>query len=449
MVRSVAPRPNRKAIAREMALVNHPATADERPVLVELLEQLHSAADPAAFSALHTKLLARYLGRQRLRDELKAEKSAVAGTIATLGAQVPKDVSALRTQQQRLEQIDHDAFVQLALAAHTRAIADGLVWKALAYDRAAITILGRGVRVDRLADDGVGLQTELEALAVLEADPETVTIHNDVATILRHGDLTTINPSRHSVHIWEVKAGGTVDGTQAIRGSAAIELINEREAVDPQTRRTVHLHRLPVTSQTFAGQLAELVAESRSDGHAHRTLESMQHVTVIDYRAWAGREDALEARDSSVRESLGWGPEHKTFTWLASVRRIRDRQASFGSLVPLAIFPLDPSDLADLMLGYLEIRTMLRGDLLEAEFAARGLAATVAFPTPDDDAFLSVGNGDVQLDILPDIREQLLAELVTPQTVIETVAATLELLASSSSPAQEFLPGIDESGIWA
>jgi hypothetical protein len=98
---SVAPRPNRKAIAKETALVNHPATADERPVLVELLEQLHSATDPAAFSALHTKLLARYLARQRLRDELKAAKSA--GTIATLGGQVPKDVSALRMQQQRCQ----------------------------------------------------------------------------------------------------------------------------------------------------------------------------------------------------------------------------------------------------------------------------------------------------------------------------------------------------------
>jgi hypothetical protein len=53
-----------------------------------------------------------------------------------------------------------------------------------------------------------------------------------------------------------------LDDTQVVRGSAAIELINEREAVDPTTRRTVYLHRLPVKSQTFAGQLAELVAES-------------------------------------------------------------------------------------------------------------------------------------------------------------------------------------------
>jgi hypothetical protein len=115
--------PNRKAIAREMALVNHPATALEQPVLVELLEQLHAAADPADFVALHTKLLARYLSRQRLRDVL--EGCEVRGRCLDRQASRPgaPDVGALRVQQARLAQIDHDAFVQLALAAHTGAIA--------------------------------------------------------------------------------------------------------------------------------------------------------------------------------------------------------------------------------------------------------------------------------------------------------------------------------------
>jgi hypothetical protein len=380
--------PNRKAIAREMALVNHPATALEQPVLVELLEQLHAAADPADFVALHTKLLARYLSRQRLRDVL--EGCEVRGRCL--------DRQASRPGAQRRGGTACSA--SAARADRSRRVRTAGARRTYARDRGrnrlegpclrprSITVLSRGVRVDRLADDGVGLQAELNALAVLGADPETVTIHNDVATILRHGDLTTINPSRHTVHIREVKAGGSSDDAQVVRGSAAIEPINEREAVDPTTRRTVYLHRLPVNSQTFAGQLAELVAESRSDGYAHGGLGSMQHATVIDYRAWAGPEGKLDARDAEVMRSLRWGPEHKTFTWLTSLRRIRDRRATFRSLVPLAIFPLDLPDIADLMLGYLELRTMLRCDLLETEFAARGLAATVAFPAPDDDTFL-------------------------------------------------------------
>ena len=41
-----------------------------------------------------------------------------------------------------------------------------------------------------------------------------------------------------------------------------------------------------------------MIEESRTDGYADRLLSPMQHVTVIDYRAWAGREDELGKRDS-------------------------------------------------------------------------------------------------------------------------------------------------------
>jgi hypothetical protein len=68
--------------------------------------------------------------------------------------------------------------------------------------------------------------------------------------------------------------------------------------------------------------------------------------------------------------SLGWGPEHKTFTWLISLRRIQDRRATFGSLVPLAIFPLDPPDIADLMPPKEDARLADPGEVLDEHLAA-------------------------------------------------------------------------------
>lgn len=64
----------------------------------------------------------------------------------------------------------------------------------------------RHTRLDRLADGGVGLQAELDALAALSEIDNAFTLHNDLATILRHGDLTTIYPKLRSVEIREVKA---------------------------------------------------------------------------------------------------------------------------------------------------------------------------------------------------------------------------------------------------
>jgi hypothetical protein len=446
----MGPLNNPKAIADELAILNHPLTAEERPTIVELVGQLHAADGIEDYFDLHVKLLARYLSRQRLRGELEADRIAVRDRIRELVAETPKPLGAIRDQQDLLDRLDRLTRVHVALGAHTRAIADGLVWKALRYDRAAITILGDGTRVDRLADDGIGLQAELDQLDALWEQDHAFTIHNDLATILRHGDLTTIRPDVGSVEIREVKATATpgANAPQNIRISTATTLINQGVVIDPATGRTQRLHQLPIRPETLLHELADLIEESRTDGYADRLLGSMQHVTVIDYRAWAGREDELGKRDSEVTSQLGWGPEHKTFEWLASYRRMRDRRASFGSLAPLAIFPLDPEDIADLILGYLEVRTLLRGDLLEQAFAAHDISADVMFGDETDEVFLRVARAGVSLAIPPSLRERLLFELLTPDSAIALADGMLDLLAADQL-AEDVLPATDESGIWA
>jgi hypothetical protein len=68
---------NPKAIANELAIINDPATAREQPVLVDLVGRLHAARSVKDLLALHTKLLARYLARQRARGELELDKTRV------------------------------------------------------------------------------------------------------------------------------------------------------------------------------------------------------------------------------------------------------------------------------------------------------------------------------------------------------------------------------------
>jgi hypothetical protein len=216
----MGPLNNPKAIAAELAILNHPLTGEERPAIVELVGQLHAADSIEEYFDLHLKLLVRYLSRQRVRGQLEADRVAVRNQIRELVAQTPTPVEAIRGQQDLLDPFDRIARVQVALAAHIRAIADGLVWKALRYDRAAITILGDGTRVDRLADDGKGLQAELDQLGALWDQEHAFTIHNDLATILRHGDLTTIRPDEASVEIREVKATATPGVVSCVLTSA-------------------------------------------------------------------------------------------------------------------------------------------------------------------------------------------------------------------------------------
>jgi hypothetical protein len=92
---------------------------------------------------------------------------------------------------------------------------------------------------------------------------------------------------------------------------------------------------------------------------------------------------------------------------------------------------------------------MLRGDLLEQAFAAHDVGAEVEFGDARDDVFLRVARGPASLVIPPSLRERLLFELLTPDSAIELVAGTLDLLAAHQHLQQDILPGADESDIWA
>jgi hypothetical protein len=197
-----------KSIAAELAVLNDPATREEQPHLVDFIGRLRSARSSEDFHRLHVDLLARYWARQRVReDEIAPEETKARARLAELVRRRPRPLGDIRATQALIERVEHSDRVQSALAAHLRAIADGLVWKAIRYDRPAIATLSYGARVDRLADDGVGLQAELAALSSLWEQERAFTVHNDLTTILRHGDLTTFHPEQGRVEIREIKAG--------------------------------------------------------------------------------------------------------------------------------------------------------------------------------------------------------------------------------------------------
>ncbi len=92
---------------------------------------------------------------------------------------------------------------------------------------------------------------------------------------------------------------------------------------------------------------------------------------------------------------------------------------------------------------------MLRGDLLEQALADGGIKADVEFGHSRNDVFLKLERRSDTLTIPPFLREQMLFELLTSQTAIETVVATLDLLAADPHVQQGLQPSVDESEVWA
>jgi hypothetical protein len=109
---------------------------------------------------------------------------------------------------------------------------------------------------------------------------------------------------------------------------------------------------------------------------------------------------------------------------------MRDRRHSFSSLAPFSIFPLPAEDLADLMMGYLELATTLSGGLMEAAFAEAGIGARVELGDERFRKFADVERGGFRLEIPAPVREQMFMELFTPSAVVTATEELLDELAA-------------------
>lgn len=219
--------PNRRAVAEEQSVLNEPLYTAEREPLLALLQALRRAASPQDFFALHRDLLVRYRSRQEAIDALRRDEKSEKAALKRLTAEHAIDRHAVREQQDHIGRLGRKIATQQALQSVLRTVGDGLAWKALGYDRAAITVLGNGTRVDRLAS-AEGLESEL---AVLEEywDRGVFAIHNDITGCLKHGDVTAVFSSGRR-EVVEVKATEepSPNSPQMRRLTDTTSLINQR-----------------------------------------------------------------------------------------------------------------------------------------------------------------------------------------------------------------------------
>jgi hypothetical protein len=160
-----------------------------------------------------------------LITELRRRQSDARERIARLAKRRPKPVAELARESQYLTGSKRLEQIQLALQFLLRSIGDGLAWKALGYDRRAISVIGRGERVAWLSES-VGWQAEIAALEHFWSRGE-LAIHNDMTNCLRHGDLTVVSPGRRTVELYEGKTAGKEDPRQTERMEEVVATLGQ------------------------------------------------------------------------------------------------------------------------------------------------------------------------------------------------------------------------------
>jgi hypothetical protein len=341
----------------------------------------------------------------------------------------------------------------LGCALHTlRCLGDGIAWKALNYDRRAITVMGNARRVGRLASED-GLIAELAEMDRLWDKEQRFAIHNDLTNCLRHADLTIPGASsgRREVEVAEIKAGRRHRAGQRLRLTEALTFLDTGYrppgAAEPATRILPALPRL----RAYHEALREAISLARGQGIGDFSPHRSMTVAVADYRTLDRLPELPEEWTGAAPRRRGWDPQDpRVIQSLGFVRRLRERRNSFAFIAPYAIFPLNPADAADLLLGQLEICTTLSCEELERALAQAGIESEVAAGRDAERLFLRATDGANTVSLPAVIREQMVTELMSPSTLIDAIRVALAATAAdpSQEPARQLVPYAGEPGVW-
>lgn len=441
-----------KDLRAEVALQNHPLYRRQRSNVVDLVARLQQAQEPAAYADLQRRLLELTVDCQRVEDELRDRRGEQRKRIAEVARREPKPIDELRSLQEELRAIGISQDATKALHGTFRTIGDGMAWRALNYDRRAISALGARARVGRLSE-GSGLDAELGELAARE-DEGDFAILNDLTNCLLHGDVTIVRRlrGRREVGIVEVKVGGEAaqDPRQTRRLEDVIGLLHTGSHPTAADGEPLVVRYAPIPYRTFLGDLRQLVVQARRDGYASGRPSACMALEVLDEAAVTASSKTLDHLVEPFRRRVGWWqgePDYVRFS--SAARRLRDRRHSFSSLAPVSILPLEAEDVADLLMGSLDFLVTLHLGTLERLFAQTGIAAKTARAQEAGERFLTAETATAGVIVPAQLREQILIELMTPATLIRFVKWMLEQAGKDTEPMRHAMALMDrEAEVW-
>ena len=213
-------------------------------------------------------------------------------------------------------------------------------------------------------------------------------------------------------------------------------------------RGPVTLDLAPVEYATYIQQLAELIDEARTNTYAFALIAPKLLLEVYDESNPAGLDQAeFDRRYAGRDEAIDWAGEER-LVYSAAHRRLRDRQQSFSPLAPLGLLPLALDETVDILHGGLDFVTTLHAGKLEERFAEVGITAEVARGKSAPDGFLIAERGDGRLSVPAYVREQVLTELMTLETLVTTVDWMVENAARGHAPPNVSLGYQNEAAVW-
>lgn len=442
-----------KALTAELEATHDAHFRERRDELVAWVRALQQASSPEDFMRLQLELRDRFAGRQ---DAMSLRSAAIVEDkteLRRLAPLKPRPQEAIDELRRRIDIRERLHLRDSVLQHISRCLADAMVWRATRSDRALFTVLGDGERVGRFPAE-VGAKAERERAQELW-DHGVLPLFNDLTNCLRQGDLTVLHGAWPNVMVAvdEVKHSGRRQhkGTrQARRLDRKLELLASGWDSTGASGSPLSLWRLPVPYRHDLAVLAPVLAEARRDGYA----EAQPHAAVVvsavklDW-AFANKEHA-ENWMTRAADGRGWDPLDERHFWFSALatRIAERRRAGSSCYAPITIFPVCAEDVVDVLMGFIDYNVTLRVDALVPVFAERNIAVEFAAGPEAEQIFLRARRGDDEITVPAHLREQMLRELMTVDTLVEIVDWLLEALRLGAPPQVKRIVVCDEGSSW-
>jgi hypothetical protein len=267
-----------------------------------------------------------------------------------------------------VEDLERGIAVCRRLAHIIKEIADGIAWRTLQYDRAAVYQLALKNPTGHLHPQSTA-QEFAAAAAHIECAGDLV-VMNDVTNFLRYGDYTAV-AADGTVRIAEVKAGK--GGRRSGRASRQRQKLDQvLQFLDTGVRLTkegataLFLHKTKLRTHLHA--VGDIIRQAKAQGSAHRRLSDCLAVDALHIPSLFEQGRTAELHDPFAQSTQA--RSYHSFAVLKGFAR---------NVAPYSVYPFPDEDCTDLMTGDLRLWTHFNHGNLIRSLRRRGLIAR--YPT--------------------------------------------------------------------
>lgn len=348
-----------------------------------------------------------------------------------------------------LRTVERELFFHRAHANSFRSIGDGIAWRALGHDRAALRALSGSAVKQQILEQGT--INELHQWSAAFDTGQGLAILNALTNWLAIGDITVVK-NDGEIEVVEVKgtnASGARVSRQKQRMREASDLLKTGKGV--LEGQEISIVRLGVSLQNDLATLFQLLEEADRTGWAGGRINNCCHVEAFDFRAIGGAEKAWkQGVEQTKKEIASWTENDDLVVRMDSL----DILAFTPNCAPFSVFPFPERLCVELLTGAKNYSCFMNLTELGREFERHGWEVEkwpqelMKEGARRDTPVFRLKRDGMHPEVPPANIMRIQMETIRPQFIVDTLDAVSELGPGGLSPSGLVVYD-EEKNLWA